>query len=135
MIPYLFQPGRGGVFFRCWITSTNGNGGFMAGEIAQYHIAEFVNLKAATSGAAALMEYVASPRGMRHQTGPRRAVIWGEGPEALLPLQSRLYLSPGALEAAREIKLAFTLHDAIPAAQLPSSALLLHGEGMTRPGT
>lgn len=104
----------------------------MAGDIAQYHVAEFVNLKAATSGAAALMEYVTSPRGMRHQTGPRRAVIWGEGPEALLPLQSRLYLSPGALEAAREIKLVFTLLDPIPADQLPASTLLLHGEGVTR---
>lgn len=106
----------------------------MAGQIAEYHVAEFVNLKAATSGAAALMEYIASPRGMRHLTGPRRAVIWGEGPEALLPLQSRLYLSPGALEAAAEIKLVFTSHEKIPAAQLPASALLLHGEGVTRPG-
>jgi hypothetical protein len=104
----------------------------MAGDIAEYHVAEFVNLKAATTGAAALMEYVTSPRGIRHQTGPRRAVIWGEGPEALLPLQSRLYLSPGALEAAREIKLVFTLHDTIAAAQLPASTLLLHGEGVTR---
>jgi hypothetical protein len=52
--------------------------------------------------------------------------------EALLPLQSRLYLSPGALEAAREIKLVFTLHDAIPAAQLPATTLLLHGEGVAR---
>ena len=105
----------------------------MAGEIAEYQVVEFVNLKAATTSAAALMEYVKSPRGMRHLTGPRRAVIWGEGPAALLPLQSRLYLSPGAVEAAGEIKLTGTLKDRIPAAQLPATAILLFGEGVTRP--
>jgi hypothetical protein len=106
----------------------------MAGEIADYQVAEFANVKAATAAAAKLMEYVASPKGMRHQTGPRRAVIWGEGPDALLPLQSRLYLSAGAVEAAREINLVFTTQDKISAGELPASALLLHGEGVSRPG-
>lgn len=106
----------------------------MAGEIAEYQVAEFANVKAATAAAAKLMEYVVSPKGLRHQTGPRRAVIWGEGPEALLPLQSRLYLSAGAVEAAREINLVFTMQEKFPAAQLPASALLLHGEGVGRPG-
>jgi len=106
----------------------------MAGEIAEYQVVEFVNVKAATAAAAKLMEYITSPKGMRHQTGPRRAVIWGEGPEAPLPLQSRLYLSTGALEAAREISLTFNVQEKIAAAQLPASALLLHGEGVSRPG-
>ncbi|MEO8031624.1 MAG: hypothetical protein ABJC74_16260 [Gemmatimonadota bacterium] len=107
----------------------------MAGEISEYQVVEFVNLKAATAAAAALLEYISSPRGMRHLTGPRRAVIWGEGPEALLPLQSRLYLSPGAMEAIRELKLSFNTGDTIAASALPATVLLLHGEGVARPGT
>ncbi len=106
----------------------------MAGEIAEYQVTEFVNVKAATAAAGKLMEYIRSPAGMRHATGPRRAIIWGEGPDALLPLQTRLYLSNGALEAARELKLSFNLLDKIAAAALPATALLLFGEGVNRPG-
>ncbi|HTO73851.1 MAG TPA: hypothetical protein VMJ30_08525 [Gemmatimonadales bacterium] len=106
----------------------------MAGEIAEYHVTDFVNVKAATAAAAKLMEYIRSPAGMRHMTGPRRAIIWGEGPDAMLPLQSRLYLSSGALEAAKELKLSFTPQDKIAAAAIPTTALLLFGEGVSRPG-
>lgn len=105
----------------------------MAGEISEYQVVEFVNLKAASAAAAALMEFVKSPRGMRHLTGPRRAVIWGEGPEALMQHQSRLYLSAGAMEAAGELKLTMTPRDKIAAAALPATTLLLFGEGIARP--
>ena len=103
----------------------------MAGSIMRYHVAEFGSVKAATNGAAALIAHLTAPAGIRHLTGPRRAVIWGEGPDAPQPDQERLYLSEGALDAAREVKLVFTLGGTIAAGQLPATARLLHGEGVS----
>jgi hypothetical protein len=102
----------------------------MAAGITKYHVAEFGSVKAATNGAAALIAHLVSPAGIRHLTGPRRAVIWGEGADAPQPVQERLYLSDGGLEAAREIKLVFTVGGTITAEQLPPTARLLHGEGV-----
>jgi hypothetical protein len=100
----------------------------MPAEIARYHVVDFGTVKGAVDGAAALLAHIASPRGMRHMTGPRRAVVWGERSDESQFTQARLYLSDGALEAAREINLSFQLIEVLPAAQLPGSARLLHGQ-------
>ncbi len=95
--------------------------------ISQYHVVDVGTVSAASSAAASLMEYVASPRGLRHMTGGRRAIIWGEGPTAPLLTQGQLYLSDGALEAANELRLVLTVSRIVPADQIPATAKLLFG--------
>jgi hypothetical protein len=100
----------------------------MPAPIKQYHVADFGSVKAASAGAAALLEYVTTGKGLRHMTGPRRAVMWGAGPTAPALSQGSLYLSDGALEAAGELRLAFTPGDTLPAEQLPAFCTLLLGD-------
>lgn len=100
----------------------------MPAEISRYHVVDFGTLKGAVDGASALIAHITSPRGLRHMTGPRRAVIWGERADESEFTQARLYLSDGALEAAREINLSFKLIETLPTAQLPGSTRLLHGQ-------
>ena len=103
----------------------------MAGQIARYHVADFGTVKAATTAAAALIEYLSSPKGLRHRTGPRRAVVWGESLSAPPLDQACLYLSDGALEAARELDQVFTLRSTITAEELPGTRKLILGDGVS----
>lgn len=95
--------------------------------ISKYHVADIGTVNAASAAAASLMEYVASPKGLRHMTGQRRAIIWGEGPTAPLLTQGFLYLSDGALEAANELRLVLTVSKEIAATAMPATAKLLFG--------
>jgi hypothetical protein len=95
--------------------------------ITRYHIVDLGNVKAATAAAAALMEYIASPKGLRHMTGLRRAIVWGEGPSASALTMGYLYLSDGALEAVNELRINFTAAGEITADKLPETARLLFG--------
>ncbi len=95
--------------------------------ISKYHVVDVGTVAAASAAASSLMEYVASPRGLRHMTGQRRAIIWGEGPTAPLLTQGHLYLSDGALEAANELRLTLTVSSQFTAEQIPSTAKLLFG--------
>jgi hypothetical protein len=96
--------------------------------IAKYHVVDFGTVKGAVDGAAALIAHINSPRGLRHLTGPRRAVIYGERSDESQFTQAKLYLSDGALEAAREVNLTFKQLETLAAEQLPGSALLIHGQ-------
>jgi hypothetical protein len=96
--------------------------------IAKYHVLDFSTVKGSSEGASALIAYVSSPKGIRHMTGPRRAVVFGERADGAASEQAKLYLSDGALEAAREIHLGFTVLEVLEAARLPASAILLHGQ-------
>ena len=100
----------------------------MPAPITRYHVADFGSVKAATTAAASLIEYVSTGRGLRHLTGPRRAVIWGAGPTAPVLNQGSLYLSDGALEAVNELRLAFTEGETLQAEQLPAFCTLLLGD-------
>jgi hypothetical protein len=100
----------------------------MPSEITKYHVVDFGTVKGAVDGAAALIAHIGSPRGMRHMTGPRRAVIFGERSDESEFTQARLYLSDGALEAAREINLTFKVIEILAAGDLPGSTRLLHGQ-------
>jgi hypothetical protein len=100
----------------------------MPAEITKYHVVDFGTVRGAVDGAAALMAHIASPRGLRHMTGPRRAVIFGERGDESQFTQARLYLSDGALEAAHEINLTFKVIETLAAADLPGSTKLLHGQ-------
>lgn len=96
--------------------------------IAKYHVLDFGTVKGASEGASALIAHVNSPKGMRHNTGPKRAVVFGERADGSAATQARLYLSAGALEAAREVNLTFAIIEELPAEKLPGSAILLHGQ-------
>jgi hypothetical protein len=96
--------------------------------ITRYHIIDLGTVNAASSAAAGLMEYVASPKGLRHMTGQRRAIIWGEGPTASPLTLGYLYLSDGALEAANELRLSFTQVSSTTADKIPETAKLLFGK-------
>lgn len=96
--------------------------------IAKYHVVDFGTVKGASEGASALITHINSPKGMRHNTGPKRAVVFGERADGAASVQALLYLSPGALEAAREVNLTFALKEELPAEKLPDSAILLHGQ-------
>ena len=97
--------------------------------IEKYHVLDFGSIKGATRGAAALIEYSTSQRGLRHMTGPLRAVVWGETPSGSPLQQAWLYVSEGGLAAAKELKLAFEIVGSpIPAAEVPTSCTLLLGE-------
>lgn len=100
----------------------------MPPQIDRYHIADFGSIRAATEAAAAMLEHVGSPRGLRHMTGPRRAVVWGESQAALPQDQSRLFLSDGALEAAQELRLVYTQGPTITSAELPGTRKLILGQ-------
>lgn len=95
--------------------------------ITRYHIIDLTTVSAATTGAASLMEYIASPKGLRHMTGQRRAVIYGEGPTASALTLGYLYLSDGALEAANEIRLSFNSVGTTTPDKIPETAKLLFG--------
>ncbi len=94
--------------------------------IANYHTVDFGTVKGASQGAEKLITYVTG-KGVRHNTGPRRAVIFGERADGSASVQALLYLSPGALEAARELKMLFSRGADFTADKLPESAILLHG--------
>ncbi len=94
--------------------------------IANYYTVDFGTVKGASQGAEKLITYVTG-KGIRHNTGPKRAVIFGERADGSPSVQALLYLSPGALEAAREMKMLFSLGEEFPADKLPISAILLHG--------
>src|SRR5512147_102549 len=96
--------------------------------ILKYHVVDFGTVKASSQGASALIAHINSPRGIRHMTGPRRAVVFGERADGAESEQAKLYLSDGALEAAREINLSFKILEVIEAARLPGSAILIHGQ-------
>lgn len=95
--------------------------------ITRYHIVDLGTVKAASTAAAALMEHISSPKGLRHMTGQRRAVVWGEGPNASALSLGHLYLSEGALEAAHELRIMFTAAGETTADQIPETAKLLFG--------
>jgi hypothetical protein len=95
--------------------------------ISRYHIIDLDTVNAASTAAASLMEYISSPKGLRHMTGQRRAVIWGEGPTASALTLGYLYLSDGALEAANELRLSFNRVDSTSADKIPETAKLLFG--------
>lgn len=96
--------------------------------IAKYHILDFGTLQASSAGASKLIDYINSPKGIRHATGPRRAVVYGERADGAPSEQAKLYLSDGGLEAAREVNLTFKVLGVLEAGALPSSAILLHGQ-------
>jgi hypothetical protein len=98
------------------------------GGIAKYHVLDFGTVKGASEGASAIIAHVNSPKGMRHNTGPKRAVVFGERADGSAAIQARLYLSPGALEAAREVNLTFAIIEELSAENLPGSAILLQGQ-------
>jgi hypothetical protein len=101
----------------------------MAARIARYHVADFGTVEAAINGTARIIEYLGSVRGLRHTTGPRRAVLWGRGPEASAIERATLYLSDGALEAAREAGgLAFTLTGTIDIDAMSATCIILFGD-------
>lgn len=95
--------------------------------ITRYHIIDFGTVNAASAAAAALMEYVASPKGLRHMTGQRRAIVWGEGPNASPLAHGYLYLSEGALEAANELRISFNATGETTSDKIPETAKLLFG--------
>lgn len=97
-----------------------------AAAIATYHVLDFGTVKGASQAAEKLITYVTG-KGVRHNTGPRRAVIYGERADGSPSDQAQLYISPGALEAAKELRMLFTLKEAFAADKLPQSAILLHG--------
>jgi hypothetical protein len=101
----------------------------MAARIAQYHVVDYGTVESAIAATAGLIEYLNSVRGLRHTTGPRRAVVWGKGPEAPLMERSCLYLSDGAFDAAREAGgPAFTQSGTIAAEAMPATCILLFGD-------
>ena len=95
--------------------------------IANYHTVDFGTVRGASQGAEKLISYVTG-KGIRHNTGPKRAVIFGERSDGAPSVQALLYLSPGALEAARELKMLITVKEEFTADKLPESAILLHGQ-------
>jgi hypothetical protein len=95
--------------------------------IGRYYILDFGTPKRALEAAGSLIDFLGSPAGLKYGTGPRRAVIWGEGLKAPPETQGRLYISDGAADAVRERKLDFPPGEAIPADQLPVTAQLVHG--------
>ena len=95
--------------------------------IARYHVVDFGTVRGASQAAEKLITYVTG-KGARHNTGPKRAVIYGERADGSPEVQALLYLSPGALEAAREIRMLFALKEEFTADKLPDSAILLHGQ-------
>src|SRR5262245_61356962 len=96
--------------------------------IARYHTLDFGTVKGASEGASALIAFINSPKGIRHMTGPRRAVVFGERADGAPSTQAKLYLSDGALEAAREANLSFKILEVLTAEQIPESAVLLSGQ-------
>lgn len=96
--------------------------------ILKYHVVDFGTVKGSSQGASALIAHISSPKGIRHMTGPRRAVIFGERADGAASEQAKLYLSDGALEAAREINLTFKVLEVLEASRLPESAILLQGQ-------
>ncbi|HWA17240.1 MAG TPA: hypothetical protein VG817_12445 [Gemmatimonadales bacterium] len=95
--------------------------------ITRFHAIDLGTVSAATSAAASLMEYIDSPKGLRHKTGLRRAVIYGEGPTAPALTMGYLYLSDGALEAITELRLSFNTVGTITPDQIPPTAKLIFG--------
>lgn len=100
----------------------------MPSPIEKYHVVTFRSLQAASDAIAQLQTHVNVAKGLRHNTGPRRAVVWGHGPESSASDQANIYLSPGALEAAGELPLVFSIGAVLEPAQLPPSCLLLLGD-------
>lgn len=95
--------------------------------ITRVHIVDFGKVEVASAAAAALMEHISSPKGLRHMTGLKRAVIWGEGPTASPLTLGYLYLSDGALEAAKELRLVFNSAGETTSEKVPETAKLLFG--------
>lgn len=95
--------------------------------ITRFHIIDVGTVNAASLAASSLMEYIASPKGLRHMTGQKRAVIFGEGPEASKLSLGHLYLSDGALEAANELRLTYTAAGETTVDSIPKTAKLLFG--------
>lgn len=95
--------------------------------ITRFHIVDVGTVSAATLAASSLMEYIGSPKGLRHMTGQRRAVIYGEGPTASSLTLGHLYLSDGALEAANELRITFTAAGETTVENIPKTARLIFG--------
>lgn len=95
--------------------------------ITRFHIIDLGSVGVATTTAAALMEYIDSPKGLRHKTGLKRAVIFGEGPTASSLTLGYLYLSDGALEALQELRVNFNAVGPTTVDKIPATAKLIFG--------
>lgn len=96
--------------------------------ITRYNQVELGTAQAAAAAVSALIEYIGSPKGLRHMTGHRRAIIWGQSSDASALARNELYLSDGALDAANELRLTFRTVGEMAAAQLPETSKLLFGD-------
>jgi hypothetical protein len=95
--------------------------------IQEYQVYAFPTPFEASETGARIMDFIHSPGGIGWMLEPMRAVIW-TGPT--LDPEGSLYLSPGAVEAARAAGVGLRAGQKRSAKELPAGLTLLLGESI-----
>ncbi len=95
--------------------------------ISVYHVFTFESLIKAQDVHQRIIRFVTSSGGAAYEVGRMRAVILAGPPETV-------YLSPGAMEAARTLWIDLPTGKMIKAVELPKSISLIFGESSDLPG-
>ncbi len=93
--------------------------------VEEYNVVAFFDSTAALAIGTLVRDFVKAPEGGAWRSGPSRAVVWA----ALTPAErSTLFMSDGAVEAARSAGLLLRPARRIGSPELPSERTLLLGE-------
>jgi hypothetical protein len=92
--------------------------------IGRYHVLQFDSALEANEFALAIMKFSGSKEGIQFMLDPNRAVIWTPTP----PTSSVLYVTDGALAAAKTLGLKYQITSVVARSQLPSVRALYLGD-------
>lgn len=95
--------------------------------IQNYSVVDFAGLSELADFHFQLLNIIGSREGFKYMVGPPRAVIWSES-VALGSKHNRLYMSDGAVQAARAAGLVFDVTSQIGKDDLPANRSLLIGD-------
>lgn len=94
--------------------------------IERYHVLQFDDRLTALAFANQIAAFTVSPQGMRYLADPQRAVMWAT--HLMAANASLLYVSDGALHAAKELKLPYQVTGAVARTELPEGRALVLGD-------
>jgi hypothetical protein len=94
--------------------------------IERYHVLQFDDRLTALTFANQIAAFTVTPPGMRYLADPQRAVIWA--PHTMAANASLLYVSDGALHAAKALKLPYHVTGALARTELPEGRALVLGD-------
>jgi hypothetical protein len=94
--------------------------------IEQYHVLQFDDRLVALAFANQVAAFTVTQQGMRYLADPHRAVIWVA--HLMAANASILYVSEGALQAAKALKLSYQATGRVARSELPEGRTLVLGD-------